>query len=41
MCFFKDELTVCFIFNRLQKYTKKPKVGCRPFIAPTFKMTVP
>lgn len=42
MCFFKDELTVYmyFIFNSLQKYTKKPKVGCRPFIVPVFEMKV-
>lgn len=42
MCFFKDELTVhmYFIFNSLQKYTKKPKMGCRPVIVPVFAMKV-
>lgn len=42
MCFFKDELPVrmYFIFNSLQKYTKKPEVGCRPFIVPAFEMKV-
>lgn len=40
MRFFKDELTACmyFIFNCLQKYTKKPKTGCRPFMVPVFEM---
>lgn len=40
MGFFKDELTIhmYFIFNSLQKYTKKPEVGCRPFIVSVFEM---
>lgn len=37
-----DELTVhmYFIFNGLQRYTKKPKVGCTPFIVPVFEIKV-